>query len=89
MTGQARQDMMAILPNGFAHHDRRLRWDVSEDAISMFLAADETMALLGIVGVGSYHLMALASDRVHHGLLDFALRLPALLVRGETEVAVC
>src|ERR1700730_3919567 len=79
---------MAVLPDRFDHYQWSLRGDVAEDLHAAFLAIDEAMLLDGIVGMAAPNLEAFTADRSHDGLFGAQLRRPALLVGGESQIAV-
>src|ERR1039457_5070610 len=78
--------MMAVLPDGFHHHQRRIRRRPTEYFHSVLLAIDESMLLDGVAGIPSSYLTALAADGIHDGRFGLGLRGPALLVGGEPQI---
>src|SRR5579872_3198539 len=80
--------MMAVLPDGFANHQRRFRWNIAEYAVPMFLAVDKTVLLLRVVRVGALDMPALPSNRRHDGFLGIVLCSPAVPIGGQAKVPV-
>jgi hypothetical protein len=82
------QNVVAILPDGFDHHQRSLARDFPEDLHAALLAVNETVLFGGVEGMAAAHLAAGGADRGHDGLLGAILGGPASLVGGETQVAI-
>src|ERR1700722_140182 len=80
--------MMAVLPDGFYHDERRIFGNVAEYFHAALLAIDKAVLLLGIEGMAAPDFEARVPNSGHHCVLAFRLRRPALLVRGQPEVAI-
>src|ERR1035438_4252998 len=84
---QAGEKVMAVLPDGLANHYRRMERDIAEDLVPVFLAIDETVLPLGIVGMGAVNLTAFTADGLHDRLLGLVLGRPALAISGKPQIA--
>ena len=82
------QHVMAVLPDGFHHHQRRVRRDLAKHFHAVLLAVDESVLLLGIVGMAAAYFTPFAADGIHDGLFGLRLRGPAFLVGGKTQIPV-
>jgi hypothetical protein len=80
MRQQAAEDVLAVLPDRFHHHQGSARRELAEHLQSVFLAIDEAVFFLGVEGVAALDLAAFAPDGRHDRLLDALLRRPAPLV---------
>ena len=76
------KNMLAILPDRFGHNDRGLFRDGMEYLDSHPLAIDESMPLLLIEWVGSFHEKFFFLDRGDQSLLHRCLRRLTHLIRG-------
>ena len=81
------QHVMAVLPDGFDHHQRRVRRDVAEHLHAVFLAVDEAVALGGVEGMPAADIVSRAANCRHDGCFHALLCRPALLVRGQAQIA--
>ncbi len=87
MAAQPGQHMMAVLPDGLGHDQRRVGMDVLEDLHPHALAGDEAVAGGGVVGVGAPHGHAGAGECVADLALHLFLRWPADLIGGQAQIA--
>src|SRR5437016_181289 len=85
---QAMEQVMAVLPYRFDDHERSIARDLAEHFHAVFLAVDETVLLLRIVWMTAFHLTAFALDSTSDSGLGALLRRPALLICGQSQVAV-
>src|SRR4029077_18147259 len=85
---EAVQKMMAVLPDRFHYYEGSMLGNISEDLHAALLAVDEAVLLDQIVRVASPDLEAFAADSGHDGPFGAQLRRPALLVGGESQIAV-
>src|ERR1035441_9371885 len=88
MPDQPRQHVLAVLPYGLAHHQRRLLRDGAKHLVAVLLAVDEPVLPLRIVRVRALDPPAFRADRQHHGLFGLLLGLPAHAVRRRSQVAI-
>ena len=84
---QPGQYVVAILPDRFHNHQRRIRRNLAEYLHSVILAVDETVPLNRIDGVPAPHGISLAANGTRHRFLHLRLRGPAVLVGGEPQVS--
>jgi len=80
--------VMAILPDGFHHHQRRAGRNAAEHFHSALLAIDETVTFGGIAGVAAFDGVAQPPDGACDGFFDARLGRPAFLVGGQAQIAV-
>ncbi len=81
------QHVMAVLPHGFHHNERRAARDVAKHLHAVLLAVDETMALGGVEGMPALDLVSRAANCRCDGCFHRLLSRPALLVRGQAQIA--
>src|ERR1039457_6757339 len=80
------QNIMAVLPDGFHHHQRRTRRQPAEYVHSVLLAIDESMLLDRVAGMPAAYVTAFAADGIHDGLFGLGLRRPAHSVGREPQI---
>src|SRR5207253_1024855 len=88
MRVQAMEQMMAVLPHGLHHDERRIARDLAEHFHPVFLAVDEAALFLRIVWMTTLYLASFALDGANDGSLGALLRRPALLICRQSQVAV-
>ena len=89
MPGQARRQVVRVLPGGEQHDDRRVRIDRGEQVAAFALAADEAVALVALVQVRALGLDAeTARQRLLQLGLEFVLYRPAGDVGRFTQVGI-
>jgi hypothetical protein len=79
--------MVAILPDGFRHNERRVFGDGLKDVHSVTLRIEKSVLLLGHVGVSTNNLSAKTFYGLRQGLFHCRLRGPTDLVGVDAEIA--
>jgi hypothetical protein len=77
------EDLMAVLPYGFHHHERGIARDGAKDLHSILLAIDEPMAFGGVEGMTPPDFETRITDRLHDGGFRLFLGGPAHLIRSQ------
>ena len=80
MSEQSREHMVAILPHGFGHDERRVFRYISEYRHSVSLTINESVALLRIDGVRALHLPALGFQSCAYLTFHVSLSCLTLLI---------
>jgi len=89
VSGQAMQDVMAVLPNRFGDYERRRGRNILEDRHAIFLRIDETVLFRGIKRMAALDSKAKTVDRFGDGGFHSGLRRPTHPVGGKTKIATC
>ena len=87
MRGQAGEEVMRILPNGFRNDERAFRIEPAKNFQPHFLRIDETVLFLFIEWIRALNFVACALDRVGEQRFHAGLLGPAFFVRGRPEIA--
>src|SRR5919106_2288892 len=80
--------MLRILPRRKREDERNVGIDLFEDLAAVFLAIDEAVAFLRIVGMRADDSVALVSYGGHKRGLHLLLFGPARLIGGQAQVAI-
>src|SRR5260370_11093257 len=88
MRVEAVQQMMAVLPDCFHYNQGSALRNIAEALHAALLAVDEAVLLDRIVRMAAPDLEAFGANGGHYGLFGAQLRRPALLVGGESQIAV-
>ena len=86
MMEKSSQHVMGVLPDGFDHDDRGLRWNLAENVDAVALAVDKAVLLFGLERVCAFYVASQFLHGVDESLLDRLLRGPAHLVGGQAQV---
>src|SRR5262252_4021405 len=79
---------MAVLPDRFHHHQRRVRRNAAKYLHPMLLAVNESMAFLGVARMPAADVAALPANGVHYGLFCPGLRRPTTLVGRQAQIPI-
>ena len=85
---QPRQQVAAVLPHRFGHHQRGFRMNALEYVHAHALAVNESVLELRIVGMRAPHCDALGAKGRSQHLFQPRLRRPADLIRRLAQIAV-
>jgi hypothetical protein len=81
MGHEARENMMAVLPNRFDHHQRSLGRNLAKDFDAVALTVNESVLLHWIKWVSAANGMSASANRTHHRLFHLVLGRPAGSIR--------
>ncbi len=87
MAHQSGQHVVTVLPDGFAHHQRRVLRDIAKHFDAIFLAVDEAVLFFAIERMAPLDLAAFAADGLHERVFGVLLRGPTHTVGGKAQIA--
>ena len=88
MGEEAREEVMAVLPDGLGDDERGVGVEAAKDFQPGFLGIDEAMFFGFIEGMGADGFPALSSESLGEGVFHFGLLRPAFLIGREAQVAI-
>ena len=87
MGEQPGQDVMAVLPDGLDHDQRRIGGNLPEDFHAVPLAVDESVPLFGVDWMAAADFAPKPTNPLGYGFFDGFLGRPAELIGRRTQVA--